>query len=108
MQMVDVIYPNGQRDSWPATKDSVAFPVMLAGVENPQTARAYAADILGDLVWGQKGSVSYDLPMGPTVFTLETVEPEHPPQVTLVLNWHWLVLAAVMCALYIDWVLGVS
>lgn len=98
--MVNVTYPDGVVSSWLADKESLAFPVMLCGVDDPQRARAFAADIYGDLVWGKKGSVTYDLPDGPTTFRLievvDTVEITPRAKINLALHehWPWLVLGA--------------
>lgn len=105
---VDVTYPDGVVSTWLADKDSIAFPVMLCGVDDPKRARAFAADIYGDLVWGGKGEVFYDLPDGLTGFKLVPYAGEEL-STRAVLNlsfndhWPWLLIAGLVCALYINW-----
>ena len=65
--MITIAYPNLKRERRvPRHKEYLAMAIMGAGVESLVTAKAYAADVLGDL--SQKDEVTYDLPDGPMTF----------------------------------------
>jgi hypothetical protein len=65
---VRVQYPDGSRLHFGGTKEELAVAVQIAGVETSEVAKAFAADIRGDLFFGSYNKVCYDLPYGPVTF----------------------------------------